>query len=143
MNPSPIELRTATPDDAPIVLALDPIAERASVVRRAIAESRCLVAVDGDGPVIGFCVAGEFFGFDFLELLFVAPARRRCGVGSLLVDAWEQTTTTAKLFTSTNESNVPMQRLCERRGYIRSGTIENLDDADPEIVYFRSKGEPR
>ena len=42
-----------------------------------------------------------------------------------------------KLFTSTNESNAPMQRLCEKLEYVRSGRIENLDEGDPEIVYFK------
>ena len=42
-----------------------------------------------------------------------------------------------KLFTSTNESNTPMQRLCEQLGFVRSGRIENLDEGDPEIVYFK------
>ena len=42
-----------------------------------------------------------------------------------------------KLFTSTNASNVSMQRLCESLGYVRSGVINNLDEDDPEIVYFK------
>lgn len=49
---------------------------------------------------------------------------------------------TAKLFTSTNESNVAMQRLCDRLGYVRSGFIENLDERDPEVVYFKVNGRP-
>jgi hypothetical protein len=42
-----------------------------------------------------------------------------------------------KLFTSTNESNMPMQRLCEKLGFVRSGWIDNLDDGDPEIIFFK------
>jgi hypothetical protein len=30
-----------------------------------------------------------------------------------------------------------MQALCERLGYVRSGYIENLDEDDPEIIYFK------
>jgi len=33
-----------------------------------------------------------------------------------------------------------MKRLCERLGYVRSGFIENLDEGDPEVVYFKVKG---
>jgi hypothetical protein len=51
---------------------------------------------------------------------------------------WEAVAVTPKLFTSTNESNIPMQQLCERLGYARSGLIENLDEGDPEIIYFKS-----
>jgi len=30
-----------------------------------------------------------------------------------------------------------MQRLCEHLGYVRSGWIDNLDEGDPEIIYFK------
>lgn len=30
-----------------------------------------------------------------------------------------------------------MQRMCEALGFVRSGYIENLDEGDPEIVYFK------
>jgi hypothetical protein len=45
--------------------------------------------------------------------------------------------TQGKLFTSTNVYNERMQRLCERLGYVRSGIIENLDEDDPELFYFK------
>jgi hypothetical protein len=32
-----------------------------------------------------------------------------------------------------------MQRLCESLGYLRSGLIENLDDGDPEVFYFKRR----
>jgi hypothetical protein len=34
-------------------------------------------------------------------------------------------------------SNTIMQELFEKLGYIRSGYIENLDEGDPEIIYFK------
>jgi RimJ/RimL family protein N-acetyltransferase len=69
--------------------------------------------------------------------LVVETAYRRQGVGTKLIEAWEKTADTVKLFTSTNESNLSMQRLCERLGYVRSGFIENLDEGDPEVIYFK------
>jgi RimJ/RimL family protein N-acetyltransferase len=45
-----------------------------------------------------------------------------------------------KLFTSTNESNKPMQALLDQLGYERSGIVENLDEADPELIYFKELG---
>jgi hypothetical protein len=48
-----------------------------------------------------------------------------------------------KLFTSTNQSNTVMQTLCEKLGYVRSGWIENLDDDDPEIIYFKRLSDSR
>ena len=44
----------------------------------------------------------------------------------------------AKLFTSTNQSNAAMHAFCAAAGFVRSGVIENLDDGDPEIVYFKA-----
>ena len=44
---------------------------------------------------------------------------------------------TGKVFTSTNQSNLPMQRLCDRLGFIKSGYVENLDEGDPELIYVK------
>jgi GNAT superfamily N-acetyltransferase len=134
-------VRTARTADALGVLEVDHVFERADEVRRAIDESRCRVA-EIAGQIVGFCVGGRFYGFDFLELLVVASTHRRHGVGTVLMKGWEEAAETAKLFTSTNESNGPMQRLCERLGYVRSGFIENLDDGDPEIIYFKPNSHP-
>ncbi|MEO0538637.1 MAG: GNAT family N-acetyltransferase, partial [Cyanobacteria bacterium P01_A01_bin.123] len=40
-------------------------------------------------------------------------------------------------FTSTNESNLLMQALMAKLRYIPSGIINNLDEGDPELVYFK------
>src|SRR5437870_583804 len=97
-----IDVRTAKKPDVPAVLEVDHVAGRADEVRHAIEEARCLVAEIG-GELVGFCVSGRFFGFDFLELLVVQTAHRRQGVGTKLIEAWEKTADTGKLFTSTNE----------------------------------------
>lgn len=120
------------------MLEIDHIKGRADEVRHAIHQGLCLVA-EKDSEIVGFCLDGRVFGFAFLELLVVAPSHRRRGVGTLLLEAWEESAETTKLFTSTNESNTPMQRLCERLGYVRSGLIENLDEGDPEVVYFKKR----
>jgi aminoglycoside 6'-N-acetyltransferase len=129
-------VRIASEEDVAPVLALEGVSGRPDEIRSAIAERRCLVAYAND-EIAGFCVGGRFFGFDFLELLIVGPNRRRAGIGATLVLDWEGRATTSKLFTSTNLSNVAMQRLFERLGYARSGTVENLDEGDPEIFYFK------
>jgi hypothetical protein len=43
---------------------------------------------------------------------------------------------TDKLWTSTNLSNQPMQALLVHAGFRLSGFIENLDENDPELVFF-------
>lgn len=44
--------------------------------------------------------------------------------------------TSQRMFTSTNQSNLKMQSLLAKLGYEPSGVIHNLDEGDPELVYF-------
>ena len=44
-----------------------------------------------------------------------------------------------KMFSSVNRSNSNLQKVFNTNGFIQSGIIENLDDEDPEIIYFKSK----
>jgi len=52
-----------------------------------------------------------------------------------LLDAQRQRDT-AKLFTSTNLSNQPMQRLLARLGWRSVGIVYGLDEGDPELFYL-------
>ena len=49
----------------------------------------------------------------------------------------EARSSSGKLFTSTNRSNTPMRKLCDRLGFQPSGVVENLDNHDPELVYYK------
>jgi hypothetical protein len=51
----------------------------------------------------------------------------------------EQRCTTPKVFTSTNQSNTPMQGLLGKCGFSPSGVIENLDEGDPELLFMRAR----
>jgi RimJ/RimL family protein N-acetyltransferase len=46
---------------------------------------------------------------------------------------------TEKLFSSTNQSNDAMHKVYEANGFTKSGLIDNLDEGDPEIIYFIEK----
>ena len=134
MSPTDAAIRPARPSDLAALLAMSP--EHEDLIRRAVADERCLLAETGD-RMAGFCIADRFYGYDFLALLFVSTDQRRRRIATALVRAWEARAGSPKLFTSTNESNLPMQRLCDHLGYVRSGLIENLDEEDPEVVYFK------
>jgi ribosomal protein S18 acetylase RimI-like enzyme len=136
-----IAIRTAASSDFAALRAADALAAsdpaRARTLRRAIDTGECLVACEA-ADVLGFAIVDHsFYDHGFLRLLVVRESARRRGIGSALVRAAEQRCASTKLFTSTNASNAPMQRLLERLGYARSGTIENLDPGDPEWVYVR------
>jgi ribosomal protein S18 acetylase RimI-like enzyme len=136
-----VRIRLAGASDAEAVCAIDPrvldTADRRRFIERAMAAKDCYVAVEG-AAVVGYAVFDRsFFEQPFVSLLLVDVSRRRRGIGADLMRHIESICVGEKLFTSTNESNAPMQGLCERLGYVRSGRIENLDEGDPEIVYFK------
>ena len=111
--------------------------DRRGFLEKSIAAGQCFVCVEEDTPVGFATVDQSFYGCSFISLLIVHPGHRRQGVGTRLVRHIESICPTPKLFTSTNESNTIMQGFCEKLGFVRSGRIENLDEGDPEIVYFK------
>ena len=110
---------------------------RKDFIENAILEHNCLVALV-DREMVGFAVADQtFYGQTFIWLLIVTPEHRRKGVATELIRVIESNCPTRKLFTSTNISNAIMQRLLNKLGFVPSGRIDNLDENDPELVYFK------
>jgi GNAT superfamily N-acetyltransferase len=137
----PIVVSQANAQDAEAVIALDrearPGADRAEMIRQAIAAGHCHIA-RLDDCIAGYAILTQsFFGHGFIELLMVHPGYRRYGVATALIHRCEAICPTEKLFTSTNQSNLPMQWFCASLGFVRSGIIENLDEGDPEIVFLK------
>ena len=96
-----------------------------------------LVALAG-GMLVGVAeFHTRFYGHLFIELLLVDEHQRRRGVASALISACAAECPTNKLFTSTNTSNLAAQRLFLRSGFQVSGSIDNLDKGDPEIVFCK------
>jgi ribosomal protein S18 acetylase RimI-like enzyme len=142
-----LDIEEATYRDARRVCRLDEAVvgnfSKHGLLLEAIQSSRCLIARTGD-DLAGFAVFEQsFFGQCFISLVAVHPDHWRRGVATALIRRIEQICPTEKLFTSTNRSNTAMQALCEKLGFVESGYIENLDEGDPEIVYFKSVGERR
>ena len=72
-----------------------------------------------------------------IAMLYVHSDHRRRGVATAPIRHMESKCRTPKLFTSTNESNLSMQSLLGKLGYESSGVIHNLDEGDPELIYFK------
>jgi len=136
-----ISIRPAGPDDIEILCTFDQIAqrenERRDFIHREVMAGHCLVAVL-DEKVIGYGVLNyNFYSFGLIDMLYVHSGYRRSGAGIALLRHLESLCQTAKLFTSTNLSNLPMQSLLSKLDYVLSGVIHNLDEDDPEIIYFK------
>ncbi|MEV8421619.1 GNAT family N-acetyltransferase [Streptomyces niveus] len=131
-------VRRARAEDAGALIAVDSLADdrRQAAVRRWCQEGSAVVAEGAAGPV-GYCVVEyTFFEQGFVSMLMVAPAARGRGVGRSLLDAVAASCATPKLFTSTNVSNQPMQRLLQRAGWSPVGLLHGLDEGDPELFYL-------
>jgi GNAT superfamily N-acetyltransferase len=88
--------------------------------------------------VVGYAILEySFYEQGFISLLYIHPNYRRHGAGLKLVQHLETVCQTAKLFTSTNLSNLPMQSLLAKLAYRLSGVIHHLDEDDPELVYVK------
>lgn len=136
-----ISIRPALENDIEALCTLDDIArledERREFIRREVVSGNCFVAVI-DGTVVGYGVLNyTFYDNGCIDMLYIHSNYRRRGVGSALVRHMESHCRTPKLFTSTNRSNLSMQSLLIQLGYESSGVIHNLDEGDPELVYFK------
>ncbi|WP_110113151.1 GNAT family N-acetyltransferase [Bacillus sp. CGMCC 1.16541] len=106
-------------------------------IEKAIQQEKCFVALKGE-KVVGFLLFHtHFFDCSFISLVMVSPHERRNGYATALIQQVEKIASTEKVFSSTNESNETMHHVFASNGYVRSGVVENLDEGDPEIVYFK------
>jgi N-acetylglutamate synthase-like GNAT family acetyltransferase len=134
-------IRPAVTDDIATICTFDPIAQhdgrRRAVIARSIDADACFVIVVNE-QVVGYAILEySFYEQGFISLLYIHPNYRRHGAGLKLVQHLETVCQTAKLFTSTNLSNLPMQSLLAKLAYRLSGVIHHLDEDDPELVYVK------
>jgi len=91
-----------------------------------------------EGRMVGFAVVTRnFYGFPFVDLLVVAEAARREGAGSALMARCAAAHDRDRMFTSTNESNVPMRALLAKAGWRPAGVVHYLDPGDPELIFVK------
>jgi len=136
-----ISIRPAVEADIEALCSLDFIArqenERREFIRREVASGNCLVAVMNE-TVVGYGVLNySFYHNGCIDMIYIDSDHRRCGAGTALLKHMESLCKTPKLFTSTNLSNLAMQSLLAKLDYVLSEVIHNLDEGDPEIVYFK------
>ncbi len=145
MTQAQAQTRRAVADDLQAILRVDHVAatgdrERTEFLKHRLDLGECRVYLDHE-VVAGFAVVkpAHFFGRDFIELIVVAAAHRRSGIGRILLREAVATAGTAQVFTSTNRSNRPMRALLAAEGWSFSGELDGLDEGDPELVFYESR----
>ncbi|PGS46820.1 GNAT family N-acetyltransferase [Bacillus sp. AFS041924] len=109
---------------------------RESQIKSSIEENRCIVCKVNE-KVKGFLIYHNYFySYLFIDLIIVSPDMRRLGIAKNLM-IYIENLAEKKLFSSTNKSNIPMQKLFQALGYIESGLINHLDEGDPEVVFVK------
>ena len=136
-----MKIRIGTEADAESIKGLDDIASvdrrRLASIDRWLGRGECWVAIVDEQIVAYAAFNYSFYGRGFVEMLYVHRKHRRRGIGLAFMRHFAGICDTSSLFTSTNQSNVAMQHLLAQAGFEPSGKIENLDEGDPELVYFR------
>lgn len=137
-----VHVRLATAADLSDLLLCDSFAG-SSERRRADLDAWCrngsILLAESEGSALGFAVLEHsLFGHGFVPLVCTRESSRGQGVASLLLAAAGNRCRTGKLFTSANRSNVAAQALFAHAGFVPSGTIENLDAGDPELVFYKA-----
>lgn len=137
-------IRLATPAEIDAVIGIAPTdAERRQAIAEWVEAGQCHVLWQDDTPAGYVVLTRSFFRSPFIEMLIVSPLARRLGVGRALVEhCIGLVPPDAKLWTSTNQSNTPMQALLPQLGFVRTGIFEHLDAGDPELIYLRWSGLP-
>jgi ribosomal protein S18 acetylase RimI-like enzyme len=135
-------IRLATPTDTAAVIGIAPAgAERQEAIAEWVGAGQCHVLWQ-DGVAAGYAAfTRSFFRSPFIEMLVVSPLTRRQGIGRALVEhCIGLVAPDEKLWTSTNQSNLPMQALLPQLGFVQTGMFEHLDEGDPELIYLRWPG---
>lgn len=138
-----MQIRLAEEKDINELAALDQVmigsGHRKGEIKQAVQEKRCLI-VFKDGERSGFLIYHvHFFDCCFVSLIMIKPSQQRQGLASALLTYMTNVSPTEKLFSSTNESNLTMQKVFTNNGFSKCGFVDNLDEGDPEWIYFKKR----
>lgn len=140
-----ISLRKATIKDKTNVVdfdySLDKVEhiklKREEKITKAILNNECFI-IQVDEKVVGFVMFDyRFFDQGWIELIIIAEEYRGKGIGVQTFNLVCKQCKTDKVFTSTNSSNIPMQKTLTKAGFSFAGEINGLDDGDPELFYYK------
>ncbi len=142
-----ISLRKATIKDILVVVEFDYNLDqvehiklkREEKITKAILNNQCFIILENNLSV-GFVIFDyRFFDQGWIELIIIGDAYRGKGIGEQAIDLICKKSKTDKVFTSTNRSNMPMQKVLTKSGFSFAGKLIGLDEGDPELFYFKKR----
>lgn len=145
MDVENISLRKATIKDKGIACKFDYDLDkvehialnRKEKITKAILEEECFIILASDRAV-GFIIFDyRFFDLGWIELIILDEKYRGKGIGGRAMDLVCKQCKTNKVFTSTNNSNIQMQKALGKVGFSFAGKIDGLDEGDPELFYYK------
>ena len=140
-----ISLKPATKQDKSLVVSFDYALDkdehiklnREAKITKAIADNECFI-IFADSKAVGFVLFDyRFFDNGWIELIVIDEKQRGKGIGGQVFDLISEQCKTDKLFTSTNSSNLRMQKALVKSGFTFAGEINGLDEGDPELFYYK------
>jgi GNAT superfamily N-acetyltransferase len=140
-----IKLRKAIVSDKPIVVGFDYRLDknehiklnREEKIEKAISNGECFLIL-ADEQEIGFVIFDyRFFDLGWIELIVLDEKYRGKGIGGKTLGLISELCKADKVFTSTNRSNIQMQRALNKAYFSFAGELNGLDDGDPEFFYYK------
>lgn len=140
-----IGLKKATSMDKATVIAFDRRLDKNESIKRnreekiskAISNQECFIIL-ADKKEVGFMIFDyRFFDQGWIELMVIDEEYRGKGIARSAFDLIAEHCTSEKLFTSTNRSNIHMQKALAKAQFTFAGVLEGLDDGDPELFFYR------
>ena len=111
--------------------------KREEKITKAIYDEECFLILV-ENIAVGFVIFDyRFFDQGWIELIVIDEEYRGKGIGGKVFDLLCKKCETSKIFTSTNNSNTPMQKALTKADFSFSGKLNGLDEGDPELFYYK------
>lgn len=140
-----ISLRNATIKDKALVVNFDYMLDkvehvelnREEKITTAILDKQCFIIL-ANSIAVGFIIFDyRFFGKGWIELIVIEERYRGKGIGVEAMKLICKQSKMNKVFTSTNSSNIQMQKALNASGFSFAGELNGLDEGDPELFYYK------
>ena len=133
-----VSLRLATKKEKSLIVSFDPYCLKIEEhIVKAISNEECFVVLSSS-KIVGFVIFDyRFFYQGWIELIILDEKYRGMGIGGQVFDLICRQCQADKVFTSTNNSNLRMQKALTKSGFTFAGRLDGLDDGAPELFYYK------